>query len=95
VCKADNLTAICEPIVQKMWKPRCLTTLWDFTACYRDSFTFFILRLLLMNGLASHSAECQIQPMLTVLLVEEHYGTGSLSGTVFPEHAHFNHVDLL
>jgi hypothetical protein len=38
--KADNLTAICEPIVWKMWEPRRLTTLWTFTACYRDSFTF-------------------------------------------------------
>jgi hypothetical protein len=38
---ADNLAAICEPIVQKMWEPRRLTTLWVFTACYRDSFTFF------------------------------------------------------
>jgi hypothetical protein len=37
--KAGNLTAICEPIVQKMWEPRRLTTLWVFTACYRDSFT--------------------------------------------------------
>jgi hypothetical protein len=26
VRKADNLTAICEPIVKKMWKPRRLTT---------------------------------------------------------------------
>jgi hypothetical protein len=26
--KADNLTAICEPIVYKMWEPRRLTTLW-------------------------------------------------------------------
>jgi hypothetical protein len=39
-CKADNLTAICEPIVLKMWKPRRLTTLWASTACYRDSFIF-------------------------------------------------------
>jgi hypothetical protein len=38
--KADNLTAICESIVYKMWEPRRLTTLWAFTACYRDSFTF-------------------------------------------------------
>jgi hypothetical protein len=30
---ADNLTAICEPTVYKMWKPRRLTTLWAFTAC--------------------------------------------------------------
>jgi hypothetical protein len=40
--RVDNLTAICEPIVYKMWKPRRLTTLWAFTACYRDSFTFLL-----------------------------------------------------
>jgi hypothetical protein len=39
--KADNLTVICEPIVQKIWEPRRLTTLWASTACYRDSFAFF------------------------------------------------------
>jgi hypothetical protein len=39
--KADNLTAICEPNVWKMWEPRRLTTLWAFIACYRDSFAFF------------------------------------------------------
>jgi hypothetical protein len=39
--KAGNLTAICEPIVQKMWEPRRLTSLRAFTACYRDSFFFF------------------------------------------------------
>jgi hypothetical protein len=37
---ADNLTANCEPTVQKMWEPRRLTTLWAFMACYKDSFTF-------------------------------------------------------
>jgi hypothetical protein len=37
--KADNLTAIYEPVVQKMWEPRRLTTLWEFTACYMYSFT--------------------------------------------------------
>jgi hypothetical protein len=42
-CKADNLTAICEPIVYKMWEPRRLTTLCASTACYRDSFTFFLI----------------------------------------------------
>jgi hypothetical protein len=41
--KADNLTAICEPIICKMWEPRRLTTLWDSTAWYRDSFIFFTL----------------------------------------------------
>jgi hypothetical protein len=38
--KADNLIAISEPIVYKMWEPRRLTTLWASTACHRDSFTF-------------------------------------------------------
>jgi hypothetical protein len=31
--EAENLTAICEPVVQKMWKPRRLTTLWVSTVC--------------------------------------------------------------
>jgi hypothetical protein len=39
-CKADNLTATCEPNVQKIWEPRRLTTLWASTACYRDSSNF-------------------------------------------------------
>jgi hypothetical protein len=38
--KADNFTAICEPIVYKMWEPQYLTTLWASKACYRDTFTF-------------------------------------------------------
>jgi hypothetical protein len=37
-----TLTAICEPIVQKIWEPRRLTTLWASTACYRDGFTFIV-----------------------------------------------------
>jgi hypothetical protein len=43
--KADNLTAICEPIVSKIWEPRRLTTLWAFTTCYRDIFTFLIFTI--------------------------------------------------
>jgi hypothetical protein len=39
---AENLIAICEPTVYKMWEPRRLTSLWAFTACYRDSFTFTV-----------------------------------------------------
>jgi hypothetical protein len=38
--KADNLTAICDPVVQKMWEPRLLATIWASTACYGDTFTF-------------------------------------------------------
>jgi hypothetical protein len=40
--RLTNRTAICDPIVQKMWEPRRLTTLWAFTACYRDNFTFYL-----------------------------------------------------
>jgi hypothetical protein len=43
--KADNLTAICEPIVQKMWEPRRLTILWTSTVSYRDSFLRFSLNM--------------------------------------------------
>jgi hypothetical protein len=39
--KADNLTAICEPIVYKMWEPQHLTALWVSTARDRDTFTFY------------------------------------------------------
>jgi hypothetical protein len=41
--EADNLTAICEPIVSKMWEPRHLTILWASTACYRDGLPFLLL----------------------------------------------------
>jgi hypothetical protein len=44
--KADNLTAICEPIDYKMWAPRRLTTLRAFTPCYRDRFTSFFFTYL-------------------------------------------------
>jgi hypothetical protein len=45
--KADNLTAICDPIVSKMWEPRRPTPLWASTAWYRDSFTVFFFFFLL------------------------------------------------
>jgi hypothetical protein len=35
--KADNLTAICEPIVYVIWEPRRLTILWASMAYYRDN----------------------------------------------------------
>jgi hypothetical protein len=43
VSKTDNLTAVCEPIVWKVWELRHLTTLWASTASYRDSFAFLIV----------------------------------------------------
>jgi hypothetical protein len=33
--KADNLTAICEPTLYKMWELQHPTTLWVSTARYR------------------------------------------------------------
>jgi hypothetical protein len=39
--KAKNLTAICEPIVYKMWEPQRLTTLCASTARYIDTSIFF------------------------------------------------------
>jgi hypothetical protein len=39
--KADNLTAICEPIVYKIWEPRLLTSLWASATSYWDKFTYF------------------------------------------------------
>jgi hypothetical protein len=40
--KADNLIAICEPIVYKIREPRRLKTLLAPTACYRVSFAFIV-----------------------------------------------------
>jgi hypothetical protein len=33
-----------------MWEPRRLTTLWAFTASYRDSFILLLLSSLLLRG---------------------------------------------
>jgi hypothetical protein len=48
--KANNLTVICEPIVYTMWDPQHLTTLYASTACYGDSFTFLLQRLVSNKG---------------------------------------------
>jgi hypothetical protein len=37
--QTDNIPAVCGTIVFKIWDLRRLTTPWDFTACYKDSFT--------------------------------------------------------
>jgi hypothetical protein len=46
---ADNLTAISEPIVYKMWELQHLTTLWSSTACYTDCFVFTFFFTYLTN----------------------------------------------
>jgi hypothetical protein len=50
VREADNLTAIYEPTVYKMWEPRSLTPVWAFTACYRVSFIFFTFYTILTRS---------------------------------------------
>jgi hypothetical protein len=50
VRKADNLIAIYEPVVKKMWEPRRLTTLWASMACYRDTFPFFIYVVIVVSN---------------------------------------------
>jgi hypothetical protein len=61
VRKADNLTAISEPIVYKMWDPRRLTTLLASKACYRESFTFFLFYLLAVRSLINGKGFCSIR----------------------------------
>jgi hypothetical protein len=58
--EADNLTVICEPIVYKMWEPRRLTNLRAFTACYRDSFTFHLMRIL-SACILNNDFSCKVQ----------------------------------
>jgi hypothetical protein len=61
--RADNLAAIREPIVYKMWEPRRLTTQWAFTACYRNSFTlpvFYLYRYF------RHKFKCISEKLVTV-----------------------------
>jgi hypothetical protein len=53
--RTADVTAICEPIVYKMWEPRCLTTVWASTACYRDGSTFLFF-LTLCSSLAPTSS---------------------------------------
>jgi hypothetical protein len=38
--KPDNLSAICEPIIYKIWEPRRITTQWALHSCLSDSVTF-------------------------------------------------------
>jgi hypothetical protein len=41
VGKAENLTAICEPIIQTMWNPQLLKTLLASTTGYWDAFIYY------------------------------------------------------
>jgi hypothetical protein len=51
VHKAENLTAIYELIILKMWETQHFTTLRASTACYRDTFTFYLLFIRVVDGI--------------------------------------------
>jgi hypothetical protein len=42
VREVEKITAICEPIVRRMWEPRRFINISAFAACYRYSFTIFL-----------------------------------------------------
>jgi hypothetical protein len=68
--KTGNLTAICEPTVEKMWEPRRLAILGAFMACYRDSFIFFYQQLKAEYILwLSHSMYPPHRPLLFYTLI--------------------------
>jgi hypothetical protein len=70
-----NRTAICDPIVQKMWEPRRLETLWACTAHYRDSFTFLHVqkvskRIYCSSVITIISFECSSEVLCASVLVK-------------------------
>jgi hypothetical protein len=80
--KADNLTAICEPTLYKMWDPQHLTTLQAPTAFYGDSqYSFtgqWVHAGILKNGVFLRSARLLLvtvnvapsSPILVTLMKE-------------------------
>jgi hypothetical protein len=75
--KADNLTAICEPIVYRMWESRHFTTLWAFTACYRSSFTNKVVLIVqesscVVELITVFEISCPMQPSVEILPVNKH-----------------------
>jgi hypothetical protein len=72
VRKADNFTAICEPIIWKILEPWRLTILWDSTACYRDSFTLLYpvgqSPQNIQHSLAIMCKECHMKVLFSISL---------------------------
>jgi hypothetical protein len=50
-----------------MWEPRRITTLWAFTACYRDSFTFITVMTMKISVIYYVSAEPTVSIFRAVL----------------------------
>jgi hypothetical protein len=62
VRKADNITAICEPIVWIMWEPQYLTTICASMTWYGDSFTFISIYRRRLTLLAIQQCIATIPP---------------------------------
>jgi hypothetical protein len=71
--RADKLTAICEPIIWKMWEPLPLTNLWAFTACYRNS---------LITGRAIAQAVSRWLPTAAARVQTRVYSSGICGGQI-------------
>jgi hypothetical protein len=59
-----------------MWEPRRLTTLWDSTACYRDSFTFIffiivvvVLVVVVVVVMVGDGGSCALSNIRSIVLL--------------------------
>jgi hypothetical protein len=90
-----------------MWEPRCLTTLWAFTACYRGSFTFYYLCLGLLSDFQTKIATFSYLPqtfavyfvvldLITLIILEKSTKLrSSLCSMGWREKPRFHGLDLL
>jgi hypothetical protein len=67
-----------------MWDPQRLTTLWAFTACYRDSFTYLLI---------SSPAQSLHQYLLMILLWAHGYTRTSLRNLAIVKRQHFTFLE--
>jgi hypothetical protein len=63
--KADNLTAICEPTVKKMWELRRLTTLLVSTVRYRRVFLYTVHNFVVIRAVNERTVDTN--PYLTAV----------------------------
>jgi hypothetical protein len=73
VRKSENLTAIYEPIVYKMWKPRRPTTPWASTASYSGSFIVFLVYYQLNKNRTMADVQKHNNCMQLILLTNIYY----------------------
>jgi hypothetical protein len=83
--KTENLTAICEPTVYNMLKPRRFSTLWPSTACNTDSFNLFLLLISNYLHISTSQSHITLSSSLCSLLGQSKLSYKSqLSINLFP-----------